>query len=121
MNTAPENNDDAWVSKTQKKKQMDALQDLGAELTRLSADTLKKIGLPEDLLQAVLAHKKITSNSALKRQVQYIGRLMRETDPAPIEAYLAKIKGDNTAHNAYMQRLEMLRERLIEHDDALTE
>ena len=36
MNTAPENNDDAWVSKTQKKKQMDALQDLGAELTRLS-------------------------------------------------------------------------------------
>ena len=99
MNTTPENSDDAWVSKTQKKKQMDALQDLGAELTRLSADTLKKIGLPEDLLQAVLAHKKITSNSALKRQVQYIGRLMRETDPAPIEAYLAKIKGDNTAHN----------------------
>lgn len=121
MNTTPENSDDVWVSKTQKKKQMDALQDLGAELTRLSADTLKKIGLPEDLLQAVLAHKKITSNSALKRQVQYIGRLMRETDPAPIEAYLAKIKGDNTAHNAYMQRLEMLRERLIEHDDALTE
>ena len=121
MNTTPENSDDVWVSKTQKKKQMDALQDLGAELTHLSADTLKKIGLPEDLLQAVLAHKKITSNSALKRQVQYIGRLMRETDPAPIEAYLAKIKGDNTAHNAYMQRLEMLRERLIEHDDALTE
>ena len=55
MNTTPENSDDVWVSKTQKKKQMDALQDLGAELTHLSADTLKKIGLPEDLLQAVLA------------------------------------------------------------------
>lgn len=122
MNNTPEPQDDeAWVSKTQKKKQMHALQDLGAELTKLSADTLKKIGLPEDLLQAVLAHKKITANGALKRQTQYIGRLMRDIDPAPIEAYLAKINGDNAAHNAYMQRLEMLRERLIGHDDALTE
>ena len=121
MDTTSEHNNDGWVSKTQKKKQMDALQDLGTELTHLSADTLKKIGLPEDLLQALLDHKKINSNSALKRQVQYIGRLMREIDPAPIEAYLAKIKGDNTAHNAYMQRLEMLRERLLAHDDALTD
>ena len=60
MNTAPENNDDAWVSKTQKKKQMDALQDLGAELTRLSADTPKKTRLHDDLLQAVLAPNKLT-------------------------------------------------------------
>ncbi|WP_037585779.1 ribosome biogenesis factor YjgA [Stenoxybacter acetivorans] len=122
MNHTEEQNTDAvWVSKTQKKKEMDALQDLGVALTKLAPDTLKKIGLPEDLLQAVLAHKKITSNSALKRQTQYIGRLMREIDPAPIEAYLAKLKGENNAHNAYMQRLEMLRERLIDNDDALTD
>ncbi len=121
MNSAPEPQDDGWVSKTQKKKQMNALQDLGVKLTRLSPDTLKKIGLPEDLLQAVLEHKKITANGALKRQTQYIGRLMREIDPAPIEAYLAKLRGDNQAHNAYMQRLEMLRERLLADDAALTE
>lgn len=113
--------DDVWVSKTQKKKQMHALQDLGNELTRLSPETLKKIGLPETLLEAVLAHKKITANSALKRQAQYIGRLMREIDPAPIEAYLAQLKGENAAHNAYLQRLEMLRERLIDNDQALTD
>lgn len=117
----PSDNDDLWVSKTQKKKQMHALQDLGNELTRLAPDTLKKIGLPEDLLQAVLEYKKITANSALKRQAQYIGRLMRETNSTPIAAYLATLKGENTAHNAYMQRLEMLRERLLAHDDALTE
>ena len=116
-----EQNPQEWVSKTRMKKQMNDLQDLGVQLTRLSADTLKKIGLPEDLLEALLAHKKITANGALKRQTQYIGRLMREIDPAPIEAYLAKIKGDNTAHNAYMQRLEMLRKRLLAHDDALTD
>ncbi|UOO82464.1 DUF615 domain-containing protein [Uruburuella testudinis] len=109
-----------WVSKTQIKKQMNDLQSLGVQLTRLSADTLKKIGLPEDLLDALLMHKKITSNSALKRQTQYIGRLMRDVDPAPIEAYLAKLRGDNAAHNAMLQRIEQTRERLLAGDDALT-
>lgn len=110
-----------WISKTRKKKQMNELQDIGFELTRLSTDTLKKMALPADLLEAVLAYKKISSNSALKRQVQYIGRLMRETDAQPIMGYLAQLKGENTAHNAYLQRLEQLRDHLIEQDQALTE
>ena len=110
-----------WVSKTQKKKHMEALQDLGVQLTKLAEPTLKKIGLPPDLLEALLEHKKIHSNSALKRQTQYIGRLMRDIDPAPIEAYLAKLSGDNTAHNALMQRIERSREQLIADDNALTE
>ena len=113
-------NNEEWVSKTQMKKRMNELQDLGMELTRLSNETLKKAGLPEDLQQAIRDYKKITSNGATKRQTQYIGRLMRDIDPAPIEAYLAKLRGDNTAHNALMQRIEQARERLIEHDDALT-
>ena len=81
--------EDEWVSKTQMKKQMNDLQALGMELTKLSSDTLKKIGLDEELFEAIATYKKITSNSALKRQAQFIGRLMRDTDPAPIEAYLA--------------------------------
>lgn len=109
-----------WVSKTRMKKQMDRLQDLGMELTKLSNETLKKIGLDADLYEAVQAYKKITSNGALKRQAQYIGRLMRDTDPAPIEDYLAKLRGDNTAHNAFLQRVEQARERLIADDDAFT-
>ena len=56
-----EQNPQEWVSKTRMKKQMNDLQDLGVQLTRLSADTLKKIGLPEDLLEAVLAAAGITS------------------------------------------------------------
>ncbi|WP_373740231.1 ribosome biogenesis factor YjgA [Neisseria sp.] len=116
MNT----NDTEWVSKTRMKQQMNDLQDLGMQLTRLAPDTLKKIGLHEDLLEAILTYKKITANGALKRQAQYIGRLMRDTDPEPIERFLAKLRGDNAAHNAFLQRVEQTRERLIADNDALT-
>ena len=113
--------EDEWVSKTQMKKQMNDLQALGMELTKLSSDTLKKIGLDEELFEAIATYKKITSNSALKRQAQFIGRLMRDTDPAPIEAYLAKLRGDNTAHNAFLQRVEQARTRLLADDGAITQ
>lgn len=109
------------VSKTQIKNEMNERQALGMQLTKLAPDTLKKIGLSEELLEAVLFYKKITANGALKRQAQFIGRLMRDTDPEPIQAYLNKLKGDNAEHNAAMQRLELLRESLVESDDALTE
>ena len=109
------------VSKTQIKNEMSDRQALGMQLTKLAPDTLKKIGLSEELLEAVLFYKKITANGALKRQAQFIGRLMRDTDPEPIQAYLNKLKGDNAEHNAAMQRLELLRERLVESDDALAE
>lgn len=109
-----------WVSKTQMKKRMNELQDLGMELTKLSNETLKKIGLPEDLHEAVREYKKITSNGATKRQTQYIGRLMRDIDPQPIRDFLARLKGENSAHNAFLQRVEQARERLLADDDALT-
>jgi len=113
--------EDEWVSKTQMKKQMNDLQALGMELTKLSSDTLKKIGLDEELFEAIATYKKITSNSALKRQAQFIGRLMRDTDPAPIEAYLAKLRGDNAAHNAFLQRVEQARTRLLADDGSITQ
>ena len=113
--------EDEWVSKTQMKKQMNDLQALGMELTKLSSDTLKKIGLDEELFEAIATYKKITSNSALKRQAQFIGRLMRDTDPAPIEAYVAKLRGDNAAHNAFLQRVEQARTRLLADDGAITQ
>lgn len=110
-----------WVSKTRKKQQMNDLQDLGLRLTRLSNEVLNKMNLGEDLHQAVLMHKKITSNSALKRQTQYIGRLMREIDPAPIEAFLARLDGEDAQHNALLHRIENQRSALLADDAALTE
>lgn len=110
-------------SKTQVKKEMNALQDLGLRLTHFSPDTLLQAGLPPEIVAAAADYRKIRANSALKRQAQYIGRLMREADEADIqkiENYLALIDGENTAHNAHMQRLEQWRSRLLADDDALT-
>lgn len=114
-------NNEEWVSKTAKKKEMNELQDLGMALTKLSDQTVKKIGLPEELLQAIKDYKKITSNGATKRQAQFIGRLMRDIDPQPIRDFLAKLSGENQAHNAFLQRVEQMRTRLLENDDALTQ
>ena len=112
------------LSKTKIKKQMNDLQDLGLRLTRFSSDTLQKAGLSETIIQAAADYRKITSNAALKRQAQYIGRLMREAsdeEVAAIRNYLAVIDGDNQQHNAQMKRLELWRERLLNDDNALTE
>ena len=114
-------NNEEWVSKTQMKNRMNELQDLGMELTRLSNETLKKAGLPEDLQQAIRDYKKITSNGATKRQTQYIGRLMRDIDPEPIREFLARLKGESGAHNAFLQRVEQMRDRLLDKDQALTD
>ena len=112
--------DNQLPSKTQIKKQMNHLQDLGMALTRLSENILTKMDLPADLYQAIADYKKIKSNSALKRQAQYIGRLMREIDPTPIEAHLARLNGENTAYNAMLQRVELWRDKLLDSDEQLS-
>lgn len=66
------------------------------------------------MLQAIKDYKKITSNGATKRQAQYIGRLMRDIDATPIRAFLAQLAGENQAYNAFLQRVEQMRTRLIE-------
>jgi ribosome-associated protein len=116
LNDGPE---DDFVSKTQRKKLMDSLQELGRELVEQPNDKLKKMGLHEDLLSAILEYKRITAHGAKKRQEQYIGRLMRDVDPEPIRAFLAIGKGESAQHNGWLHRVENWRERLLENDTAL--
>ena len=108
-------------SKTRIKKQMHELRDLGKELTELSKDQLDQLDIPEDLRDAVREMKAISKFGAQRRQIQYIGKLMREVDPAPILAQLDKWKGKSQQHTAYMHLLERWRDRLMESDNALTE
>ncbi|MHB1187757.1 ribosome biogenesis factor YjgA [Thiobacillus sp.] len=107
-------------SKSQKKREVEALQDLGAELVKLPDAQFKRIELPEDLRAAVAACRKITQNSALRRQKQYIGKLMRAIDPAPIQAQLDAFNGVSAAENAKLHRAEKWREQLIADNEALT-
>jgi ribosome-associated protein len=112
---------DEIVSKTQRKREMHELQSLGAALVELSAAHLERIAMPEALAQAVHEARRIGSHEARRRQVQYIGRLMRELDAAPIRAQLAALQGGSAQERARQQRLEHWRARLLEEDGALTE
>lgn len=108
-------------SKTKIKKQMHELRDLGKELTELGKDQLAQLDIPENLHDAISKMKNINKFGAQRRQMQYIGKLMREIDPAPILAKLDVWKGRSQQHIAYTHQLERWRDRLMENDAALTE
>jgi ribosome-associated protein len=112
---------DEIVSKTRRKQEMHDLQALGAELVGLSAAHLERMVLPAELAQAVRAARRIASHEARRRQVQYIGKLMRGIDAEPIRAQLAAVHGGSAQERARHQRLEHWRARLLEDDGALTE
>ncbi len=108
-------------SKTKIKQQMLDLQDIGEQLVELSKDRLKEIDLPERLYDAVHEMKRITTFGARKRQMQYIGRLMRDVDAAPIIAKLEVWSGKSNQHIAWLHQLERWRDRLLEDESTLTE
>ena len=113
--------EDETLSKTRKKAQMHALQKLGVELVELSRDRLASMGLPETLAEAVREAQRITAHEGRRRQMQYIGRLMREIDPAPIQERLDAWRGQSKAEIARQHGMERLRDKLIADDAALTE
>ncbi len=112
---------DEIPSKTRKKQAMHELQALGAALVALPGGSLASISLPGTLAQAIAEAQRITSREGKRRQLQYIGRLMRDLDPEPIRAELDRIEGRSAAESARHRRLEQLRSRLLEDDEALTE
>lgn len=120
MNMSDETPEQEPLSKTQRKAAMEALQSLGEELIALNNAKLAQLNLPEALYDAVKEAQRITSNSALARQRQYIGRLMREIDTAPIADQLSRWKGTHNEENAFFHQLEKLRARLLEDDGALS-
>jgi ribosome-associated protein len=105
-------------SKSQLKREMLELQDLGAELVKIPAHQLTSLELPEKLLDALELARRITSHGAQKRQRQYIGRLLRDLDAAPIRALLEQLKGTDRVSKARFQENERWRERLIGEGDA---
>lgn len=109
-----------FVSKTKRKRQVEELQQLGAALVELAPQQLAGIAMPEALLSAVRDAQRISSHEARRRQMQYIGKLMRDVDPAPIRDALAQLAGKSTLAHVQQKRLEQWRERLIADDDALT-
>ena len=108
-------------SKTKQKEAMHELRDLGAELVELSVGQLKRINLPENIFDAVRECQKITAHGARRRQIQYLGKLMRAVDDAPIRAGLALLRGESSAETARLHRLERLRAKLLEDESTLSD
>ena len=112
---------DEIVSKTRRKKEMLELQSLGVALVGLPEAQIASLRLDARLEQAVLEAKRMKSHEARRRQMQYLGRLMREADAGPIRARLAEVEGHSAQATARHRRLEAWRERLLADDEALTE
>jgi ribosome-associated protein len=115
----PDDKVDSTVSKTRRKHAMLALQDLGETLTGLKPDRLAALELPERLAEAIAIARKLTRHEARRRQMQYVGRLMRDIDPAPIEAQLANWAVAPNAEKARIADVERWRKRLLEEPGAL--
>ncbi len=117
------NQDDrALPSKTQRKQAMEELQSLGEALVGLPADRLKKIDLPDDLREAIAAAQRMTRlDEAKRRQMQYIGRLMRSAEIEPLRAALADARGESASETARLHRLERLRSELLEDEKKIQE
>lgn len=114
------NPDSDTPSKSERKRQMHALQKLGESLVALDAARLARIDLPEALRTAIMEAKKITAHEGRRRQLQYVGKLMRQVDAQAVAAQLSDVTGDSRAAVALMHRCEALRDALLADDDALT-
>jgi len=101
-------------SKSARKRDHLALQQLGEELIALTSAQIMDIGLDASLEEAVLAAKTIKSHGALRRQKQLIGKLMRNEDPAPIQAALSKFGRSDLLKKAIFRRAEYWRDRIVD-------
>jgi ribosome-associated protein len=115
---------DGRPSKSQLKREMLALQKLGAELVELPKDALKKMPMPETLDEAIREARRITDHEGKRRQMQYVGKVMRtlyDEEVAALRAALDAYHGGSKAETAKMHAAERWRERLLADDQALTE
>jgi ribosome-associated protein len=112
---------DTGLSKTARKKAMHGLQEVGEALISLDPARLAALDLPERLADAVAQARTITKHEGRRRQLQYIGRLMRDIDPAPLQATLAQWERGANADRAHFAALERWRERVLDEPDGLGE
>lgn len=111
-------------SKSQLKREMTALQKLGAELIAEPRDRVKRVPMPEDVREAILECQQIKDHEGRRRQLQYVGKKMRTLEPHEIEAIqkvLDSWKGQSKSDTAAMHALEKRRDKLLANDGALTE
>ena len=104
---------DGWTSRSQRKRNSTALQKTAEELTRLAPSQWQRLPLTPDLLEALHQWCRIGCFEGRRRQLQYLGRLMREADGAAIASGLAALRDGKTQEIVLLQHTERLREALV--------
>ena len=111
-------------SKSELKRQMEELQKLGAQLVAEPRDRVKRVPMPDEVKDAILMCQTITNHEGRRRQLQYVGKMMRtlsDEEVAVIQRTIDSWKGASKAETAALHALERRREKLLSDDKALTE
>jgi ribosome-associated protein len=106
-------------SKSSRKRESNALQDLGEDLMALSRDQLTKLDLPEELFEAVRIGQAITAHGGLQRQRKFIGKLLRNIDVEPINTGLVALKGESAELVRLQHQCERWRDRMLLEGDGV--
>lgn len=111
-----EENEEQIISKSQVKREMQTLRDLGEELVQLPLVSLKKFSFPERLLDSILLAQSL-KREALRRQIQHIGKLLREEDDEAIRQLLSQISQPQRDEVMAFHEIEQWRDKLLDGDD----
>jgi len=106
-------------SKSSRKRESNALQDLGEELMALSREQLIKLELPEELYESIRIGQSITAHGGLQRQRKFIGKLLRNLDAEPIRAGLVALKGESADLVRLQHQCERWRDRMLVEGDGV--
>lgn len=112
--------DEGRPSKSELKRQMHELQELGLALSELPASRVSPLNLPESLLDALREYHRTRSHEGRRRQLQYVGKLMRQIDPEPVREAIAAFKLGSAKETLALHEVERWREELMASDDAIT-
>lgn len=116
MTTEDEFDDDLPPSKSQVKRECDALQKLGEDLIDMKQSELDALNLPEILDDALHTARKIQSRGGLKRQRQYIGKIMRQINSEELKRQVEHLQHRHDTNSAHFRKIERWRDRLLEDD-----
>jgi ribosome-associated protein len=109
------------ASKSERKRDATRLQNLGRALAQLNPTQLAEVALPDSLAKAIADYRRFSANEAKRRQLQFIGKLMRTIDVTALEVALARIEGRSAQARFQFRQTEVWRDRLISDPAALTE
>ena len=105
--------DEDLISKSQLKRESQALQDMGSQLVEMPEGQLTKFNLPENLKDAIYEARRLKNREGKRRQLQYIGKLMRTADISFIQETLDMMDHQSQTYRQHFQQLENWRERII--------